>query len=138
MLSMHPGASGWLIYIDDNCISIERECRRHVAQETMGVINLRGYRLNQLIYSALDAPRSSHWRRTATSLDMTVRSLQQNVTIGVLSVVRNSEMFEQAGHEWLPGPEPRRAKITIVANCQYSAAETIAGFDHARVLRGSP
>jgi hypothetical protein len=77
-----------------------------VIQKTMGVINLSGYCVNQLIYSALDAPRPCHWRWTATSLDFTVRPLQQYVTVSELGVVWNSEMFQQAGHERLPGPEP--------------------------------
>ncbi|MGB5330286.1 MAG: hypothetical protein WBO58_18905 [Gammaproteobacteria bacterium] len=48
-----------------------------MAQKTMGGINLSDYFVNQVINTALDAPRPSHWRRTSTSLDMTSRPLQQ-------------------------------------------------------------
>jgi hypothetical protein len=70
---------------------------------------------------------------------MTSRSLQQYIAVGELGVVWNAEMFQQTGYQWLPGPEPGRAKITIgtiiTPNRQNSASKPIPGFDHACVYR---
>jgi hypothetical protein len=110
-----------------------------MVQKTMGGINLTGYFVNQVINTALDAPRPCHWWRTSTSLDLTSRPLQQHIAVGELGVVWNTEMFQQASYQWLPGPEPGRTKITIgtsiIPNCQNSASEPIPGFDHACVYR---
>jgi len=63
--------------------------------------------------------------------------LQQDIAVSKLFVAGNVEIFQQAGDQWLPGPEPRWTKIAIgtmlSTHRQNSASEPTSSFDHAGV-----